>query len=89
MRRNPDFVLREIYGKNILMPIRYNEASNDPIYFIEVASSIWKLSENAESLKDILRSVSQIYQLQEGAEEIVAIKDFLNQLIENKLIIME
>ncbi len=89
MRRNPDFVLREIYGKNILMPIRYNEASNDPIYFNEVATSIWKLSENAESLKDILRSISQIYQLQEGAEEIVAIKDFLNQLIENKLIIME
>ena len=26
MRQNPDLILREIYGKNILMPIRYNEA---------------------------------------------------------------
>ena len=45
MRQNPDLILREIYGKNILMPIRFNEASNDPIYFNEVGALIWKLSD--------------------------------------------
>ncbi len=37
MRSNLDLILREIHEKNILMRIRYNEASNDPIYFNEVA----------------------------------------------------
>ena len=54
MRQNPDLILREIYGKNILMPIRFNEASNDPIYFNEVGALIWKLSDKAKNVTELL-----------------------------------
>ena len=86
MRQNPDLILREIYGKNILMPIRYNEASNDPIYFNEVAALIWKLSDGA---KELLSFVCDAYNLKTGSAEAAAVEGFIDQLIESKLIMME
>lgn len=89
MKQNYNLTLREIYGKNILMPIRNNEASNDPIYFNEVAALIWKLSDGAKDPNDLLVSVCQSYNLETDSAEAAAIEGFINQLIESKLIISE
>lgn len=89
MKQNPNLILREIYGKNILMPIRNNEASNDPIYFNEVAALIWKLSDGAKDPNDLLVSVCQSYNLDTDSAEAAAVEGFINQLIESKLIISE
>lgn len=89
MRQNPDLILREIYGKNILMSIRYNESSNDPIYFNEVAALIWKLSDGAKDPTELLRSVCNAYNLKTDSAEAAAVEGFINQLMESKLIIME
>lgn len=89
MKQNPNLILREIYGKNILMPIRNNEASNDPIYFNEVAALIWKLSDGAKDPNDLLVSVCQSYNLDTDSAEAAAVEGFIDQLIESKLIISE
>ena len=86
MRQNPDLILREIYGKNILMPVRYNEASNDPIYFNDVAALIWKLSDGA---KELLSFICGAYGLKNDSAEAAAVEGFIDQLIESKLIMME
>lgn len=89
MEQNPDLILREIYGKNILMPIRYNESSNDPIYFNEVAALIWKLSDDAKDPTDLLNAVCQSYNLETNSAEAAVVEGFINQLLESKLILEE
>lgn len=89
MKQNPDLILREIYGKNILMPIRYNEASNDPIYFNEVAALIWKLSDRAKDSTDLLNAVCQSYNLETDSAEAASVEGFIDQLMESKLIMAE
>lgn len=89
MRQNPDLILREIYGKYILIPIRYNEASNDSIYFNEAAALIWKLSAKANDKKELLSFVCEAYDLRIDSAEAAAIEGFIDQLIESKLIMVE
>lgn len=89
MRRNSNFVLREIYGKNILMPIRYNDASNDPIYFNSVAALIWKLTDDAKDVDDLLCSVCKICNIEKNSVEAVAVDGFIKYLLENNLIFMD
>lgn len=89
MRQNPDLILREIYGKNILMPIRYNEASNDPIYFNEIAALIWKLSDRAKNPTELLSFVCDAYDLKTDSAEAASVEGFIDQLIECKLIMPE
>lgn len=71
------------------MPIRYNEASNDPIYFNEVAALIWKLSDEAKDPTDLLNAVCRSYNLKTGSAEAAAVEGFINQLLESKLILAE
>lgn len=86
MRTNPDLVLREIYGKSILMPIRYNEASNDPIYLNDVAALIWKTAPTSENLYELQKSICDIYGLCADSAEAYSVEKFIIQLMENKLI---
>lgn len=88
MRQNPDLILREIYGKNILMPIRFNEASNDPIYLNEVGALIWKVSDEVENPTELLNSICEAYNLKTDSAEAAAVEGFIDQLIESKLIMM-
>ena len=71
------------------MPIRYNEASNDPIYLNKVAALIWKLSDGAKDSKKLLSTVCQIYNLKKDCTEVVAVEGFINQLIDSKLIMID
>ena len=87
MKTNTDLVLREIYGKAILMPIRTNMASNEPIYLNEVAVCIWKLAEKAENPKMLLRHVCEKYKLQEDSAEAMAVQNFILELIETRLLL--
>lgn len=86
MQTNPDLVLREIYGKSILMPIRYNEASNDPIYLNDVAALIWKTVAVSGDLYELKKSICEIYGLDEDSAEAYSVEKFITQLIENKII---
>lgn len=86
MTRNPDLVLREIYGKTILMPIRYNEASNEPIYLNDVAAQIWKMAFDAENCYKLQKAICDTYRIREDSAEAYSVENFIRQLMDKKLI---
>jgi len=86
MTCNPNFVLREIYGKFILVPFRRNEIGNEPIHLNDVAAVIWKKASESNTANDLLDSITDIYQLTPGSAEQSAVGQFIEQLIQMKLI---
>lgn len=87
MKRTTDFVLRRIYEKNILMPIRKNEIGDAPIVLNEVAGVIWDLLEDEIMKQQLVSKVCNIYNLKDGSNEQKTIVEFVEQLIDLKLII--
>ena len=86
MRVNPDFVLRNIYGKYILMPVRKNNASDDPVLLNSVAADIWQFAGQGKSFDEIVDAVSQKYGLQKNSMEEASVKQFVNLLIAQELL---
>lgn len=76
------FVLREIYGKSILMPTQANSASKDPILLNDVAADIWKEAFYACSEEQLKNRVLSIYGLTEESSEALAVGNFIKQLAE-------
>jgi len=87
MKTNNAFVLRKIYGKYILMPIQKNETSNDPILLNEVAASIWNAALVCNERSDIMKTILQYYNLKENSSEMIAVEQFVEQMIKMKLLI--
>lgn len=81
MKTNEFFILRNIYGKNILMPTHANETSSDPILLNEVASDIWNAALNNKEEKEIVENIAHEYNLQEHSSEMIAVKQFIDQMI--------
>lgn len=86
MKTNSDLILREVYGKAILMPVRNNEASNDPIYLNDVAVQIWKATPNSENRNELWRAICNMYGLCENSAEAYSVEKFITQLLNDKLI---
>lgn len=86
MKTNANFVLRNIYDKAILMPIQHNEISDGPIYLNEVASVIWTLAGASFDKNDLLCHICEIYELQADSMEKIAVKNFIDNLIQMHLI---
>ena len=86
MTCNPHFVLREIYGKNILMPVHRNEIGNEPIHLNDVAALIWKNASNCESTEELLSTITDLYNLEADSAEQTAVNQFIYQLIQMTLI---
>lgn len=86
MKTNPDLILREIYGRAILMPARHNDASDEPIYLNDVAAKIWKETSFCENVNALKKSICEEYGLGESSAEAYSIQNFITQLIDKKLI---
>ncbi len=86
LKTNNAFVLREIYGKNILMPVKANNASKDPILLNDVAADIWKEAMHGCQEKQLLRRILSIYGLSEESSESLAVDRFIKQLIKTRLL---
>jgi len=86
MQKNTSFVLREIYGKYLLMPTRKNEVGENPILLNNVAAAIWKNVEGFDSREELLDHITDFYCLQKNSAEAKTVENFIEQLIESKLI---
>jgi len=86
MKCNPNFVLREIYGKSLLMPMRRNEIGDEPIHLNTVATMIWKKAEESSSPDELIKNISRLYGLPSDSAEQTAIKQFVDQLIQMSLL---
>lgn len=88
MKTNDAFILRDIYGKYILMPIRLNETSSDPILLNEVAASIWNVVLVCNERRKIIENIMQIYDLKDNSTELIAVEQFIEQMIKMGLLIV-
>lgn len=88
MKTNDAFVLRNIYGKYILMPIRSNKTSDDPILLNDVAAFIWKVVTACNEREIIMESIMQTYNLQEDSVEVIAVEQFIEQMIKMGLLVV-
>lgn len=86
MKKNEAFILRNIYGKLLLMPIKRNEVGDDPIYLNEVAGRIWELCDENNTREDVVNKINTIYNLDEDSVEQNSVEQFLNVLIDQKII---
>ena len=87
LKINDAFVLRNIYGKYILMPVRTNSASNDPILLNEVAVSIWNAVDMYQQKDQIVSNLQKQYDLETGSPEIASIERFIDQMYDVGLLI--
>ncbi len=87
MKTNDAFILRNIYGKYILMPIRSNQTSNDPILLNEVAASIWNEAMEGIEIKNLISNIAQAYNLLENSSELLAVKQFIDQMVTMELLL--
>ena len=86
MRTNPNLILRELYGKYILMPVKDNEAGNDPVCLNDVAARIWKAAAASKNRFELQNFIYDMYGLDEYSEEVYAVERFITQLLDNKMI---
>lgn len=87
MRINDAFVLREVYGTYLLVPVYANQISNNVISLNQTGAYIVKSCVNFNNQADLLLHLEQVYNI-EGSDEITAgLMAFLEQLMEMKIII--
>ncbi|MDO4805720.1 MAG: PqqD family protein [Coriobacteriales bacterium] len=82
MKQNDAFVMRDLYGHHILMPVRKNDASDDPIALNDVGADIWRAANDCTTAADLVASVASEYGLEEGSPEKMAVSSFVDQLAE-------
>ena len=87
MKTNDAFILRNIYGKYILMPIRSNPTRNDPILLNEVAAAIWNAAMEGIEIKNLISNIAQAYNLLENSSELLAVKQFIVQMVTMELLL--
>lgn len=88
MTINPSFVMRNIYGRKILVPVTQNSVTDAPIVLNDIAFEIWNKAESCDDKDSLLNSIVRNYDLQEGSEEEKAVKAFIDQLIQTGLILV-
>jgi hypothetical protein len=80
-----DFVLREIHGRNLLIPFRRNNISPDPIFLNSVGAEIWKRAPGALSQEALVDEVVALYELTDR-EDIASVEEFVEQMTSMGLI---
>lgn len=86
MRKNNCFVLRDIFNKKVLVPVKKNEVGTEPILLNDVGAEIWLSADNAKNFEDLLDIITVKYQLEKNSVEQVAVSNFISNLIDMKLI---
>lgn len=87
MQKNKAFVMRNLYGKFILMPVTANATSEDPILLNDVANDIWETADNEMDITAFSQKVNELYGLADNTPEAIAVYQFIQQMIEMGLLI--
>lgn len=81
-----DFILREIAGEAVLVPVGENtELSNSIISLNETGVFLWKLFDHPITYDEILEEVHKEYEDPEGTVE-VDVLSFINEFVAHGLI---
>ena len=87
MKRNPDFLLKNVAGKQVLVPVGKAAAAFPGMITVnETGKYIWSLLENDHSLEDITKAIVERYEIDAATAEQDA-KIFIERLCSVKAIV--
>lgn len=87
LRVNDDFIIRKIYGKVVLMPVRKNDFTNHPVLLNDTAEHIIQIAKTCTSIKELFAKSCMDYQIEEQSENGAAVMNFIQQLVSTKILI--
>jgi hypothetical protein len=86
MKQNENFVLREVYGAFLLVPIMNNEISNNIISFNETGASIFKAAKDCQNKIELSNAINNKYNPSNDSKTEELLNRFIDSLIEMRLI---
>lgn len=87
MKRNPDFLLKDVAGKQVLVPLgKAAVAFPGMITVNEAGKYIWELLEQEQTLDDVVAAMTARYEVTADTARVDA-KTFIDRLISVKAII--
>lgn len=86
MKRNPNFILREIAGENILVPLTGDLALNGILSLNGFGREIYERIDESPSVEALVAALCELY---DAPREVIAadVAEFLKQMKNEKLIL--
>ena len=86
MKLNDNFVMRTVYGKTVLMPVKNNTTSNDPILLNSTASTIIMLANECLDADELCNKSLDAFGISSNTPEGNQIQSFITMLIAKGII---
>jgi len=89
LKVNPAYVLRNVLGKHILMPVYETRLGNHPIFINETGATIIKEAKCCHFADDLITHTCQVYNIDPVSTEGKQVVGFIENLIGKGIIIEE
>ncbi len=89
MRVNSAYVVRDVFGKTILIPYKKTEIGNHPIYLNDTGRVVIQMLEGTTSETELCLRVAQAYNLQPESDEYGQIEDFVANLVRMNVVVRD
>lgn len=86
MDLNDNFVMRVVFDRTILMPIKCNTISNDPILLNTTAASILSISKECSNQDELVKKCMAIFEIVPNTNEEQGIRSFICMLCYKRII---
>ncbi|MDO4831256.1 MAG: hypothetical protein Q4A46_07250 [Clostridia bacterium] len=86
MKLNSAYVVRDVFGKMILIPFLNTKLGNKPIYINETGKNIILMLSQACDENELCKKVAALYAASEGSNEYKLIQDFVHSLVELEIV---
>ena len=82
MEINSSFVLRNLYGKDLLIPVRRNQITRDPVLLNSTAKMVFELCRDASTVEELARLVIKRHGVEETEEIMVQLTAYIHSMLE-------
>lgn len=87
MKINSAYVIRDVFGKMILIPYKKTKIGNHPIYLNDTGRVIVELARESDSEKELCYKVALAYNISMESEEYGQVEEFVANLVEMDVIV--
>jgi hypothetical protein len=89
VRINSAYIVRDVFGKMILIPYKKTKIGNHPIYLNDTGRLIVQMLEESVSEKELCLRVAQTYNLQSESDEYGQIENFVANLVNMDVVVQD
>lgn len=87
MRVNSAYVIRDVFGKMILIPYKKTQIGNHPIYLNDTGRVIIEMLEGSATETELCHKVAQAYNLKPDSDEYGQIEAFVANLVSMDVVV--